>query len=72
MSFRFTDIDSNIESVQDSMLGGVTDTAVLKLRRDDQYVIIKQLAAYVQETSLGDEEIILSSGFGVKRKPDAP
>lgn len=67
-----TATDKYDDAYQDSILGGVTDTAMLKLRRDDQYVIVKQLAAYVQEASLGDEEIILSSGFGVKRKPGAP
>lgn len=67
-----TATDKYDDAYQDAILGGITDTAMLKLRRNDQYVIIKQLAAFVQEASEGDEEKILSSGFGVKRKPGAP
>ena len=40
--------------------------ALMKLRRIDLLFVIGQLAAYVQLTSDGDEEKILSSGFSVR------
>ena len=38
---------------------------IMKLRRAEMLALITQLAAYVQSTSNGDKEIILSSGFDV-------
>ena len=38
---------------------------IMKLRRAEMLALITQLAAYVQSTSGGDTEIILSSGFDV-------
>ena len=42
--------------------------ATMKLRRKEFLVIIGKLAAYVQQASGGDEEIILSSGFDVRKE----
>ena len=38
---------------------------IMKLRRAEMLALITQLAAYVQSTSGGDTEIILSSGFDI-------
>lgn len=38
---------------------------IMKLRRAEMLALIVQLGAYVQSTSNGDKEIILSSGFDV-------
>jgi hypothetical protein len=40
----------------------------MRLRRKEMLYITSQLAAYVQEASEGDEEIILSSGFDVRKR----
>ncbi len=40
--------------------------AAMRLRRKELLYLIVQLAAYVQQASGGDEEIILSSGFDVR------
>jgi len=40
--------------------------AVLRLRRAEMLFIFKQLGAYVQEASGGDEEKILSTGYDVR------
>ncbi len=41
-------------------------TAIMRLRREELLFLINQLASYVQLTSDGDEEKILSSGFDVR------
>jgi hypothetical protein len=43
--------------------------AVMRIKRKVLKVLIVLLADYVQKTSGGDEEIILSSGFGVRKTP---
>ncbi len=41
---------------------------IMKLRRAELLELVVQLAAYVQSTSNGDKEIILSSGFDVMQR----
>ena len=41
----------------------------MRIKRKALKVLIVLLADYVQKTSGGDEEIILSSGFGVRKTP---
>lgn len=42
--------------------------AIRNIRRKELLVLTSQLAYYVQDVSGGDEEIILSSGYGVVRR----
>jgi len=69
------DVDDKADEVetayQESRGGDKDKLAILRLRRKELLVLISLLAQYVQFTSGGDEEKILSSGFDV-RKVNAP
>lgn len=60
-----------IASISKVEFGSKEDTVVKNNLRATLTVILKNLAAYVQTTSGGEEVIILSSGFDVNKKPSA-
>ena len=57
-----------LETAYNNSRGGdKTQMAIMRLRRKELLALMVQLGAYVQETSAGDEEVILSSGFDIVR-----
>ncbi|MBL0309038.1 MAG: fibronectin type III domain-containing protein [Bacteroidetes bacterium] len=52
----------------DSRNGDKNLMVIMRLRQKAMLDIIRKLAAYVQDESAGDEEAILSSGFGVVQR----
>lgn len=59
-------------SHENAMDGGQSKKAAMKVDEKALDVLMAQLAAYVQDASLGDELKILSSGMEVKALPSAP
>ncbi|HKR03609.1 MAG TPA: fibronectin type III domain-containing protein [Bacteroidia bacterium] len=54
---------------QETQQGGEVKNALKKLTRSKLLAAMSALTGYVQTTSLGDEDQILSAGFELKRKP---
>jgi len=52
--------------------GGRLLTAILRQRMKEMMALVNQLAAYVENVAGGDALIILSSGFDVVQRGDAP
>ncbi|MBB3186227.1 fibronectin type III domain-containing protein [Microbacter margulisiae] len=61
-------IDEMKVAIVNSKNGNKEDTAIKRNKRANLEAIMKKLANYVQDTSNGDEAIILSSGFEIIRK----
>jgi len=64
-----TAISDYLSALAKVEFGSREDTVIKNNMRAALIVVLKQLAAYVQTTSDGDEAIILSSGFDVNKRP---
>lgn len=65
------DFNISIDALEVAYNASRTDSvqmAIMRLRRKEMLAMVRRLAAYVQATSAGNEEIILSSGFDVVRR----
>jgi len=67
-----TAIDTLETSFENAADGGKTLKALVRLNRKALLALMTQLAAYVQETSGGDEAIILGSGMDVRATKTPP
>ncbi|HKR06246.1 MAG TPA: fibronectin type III domain-containing protein [Bacteroidia bacterium] len=54
---------------QETQQGGKDKNALKKLAKDKLFGMMTALTSYVQTTTLGDEDQILSAGFELKRRP---
>lgn len=65
-----TSAADNLEQASIDALSGDKDKkAIMRIRRIALYLMVVKFADYVQTESGGDEEIILSAGFEVRKQP---
>lgn len=63
------DVDALDALEQETLQGGKVKNTLKKLAKKKLFATMTALTGYVQTTSLGDEDRILSAGFELKRKP---
>ncbi|MEP7168661.1 MAG: fibronectin type III domain-containing protein [Bacteroidota bacterium] len=63
------DVDALDTLEQETLQGGKVKNKLKQLAKKKLFATMTALTGYVQTTSLGDEDQILSAGFELKRKP---
>ncbi len=67
------EVQAALNAYQDALSqaskGGTEKTAIKNLRRKELEALLKRLASYVEDTALGNEVMLISSGFDLTKAP---